>query len=135
MLDALLFFASVLRWIFAVAAWIVAIIHLKGCINGVMFSYANLEEKQQLQEEYDFVRINRHFGGSHYLSMAVWLTFSLFISMIEETAPYHWAIFVILCLITMVALFFNIFVSLTRRFCDQFRRNIAENQINPHMLQ
>ena len=126
MLDTLLFFVTgPLQWLIIAAVWAVAIIYLKG-VNWVSFSYRNPEEKQRLKEEYDFVRINRRFGGSLYLALAVWLTFGRFISMIEETAPYHWAIFVSLCLITMVALFFQIFVSLTRCFCDQFRRNIAK---------
>ncbi|MCL1986476.1 MAG: hypothetical protein FWG64_00685 [Firmicutes bacterium] len=132
MLDALLFFASVLRWIFAVAAWIVAIIHLKGCINGVMFSYANLEEKQQLQEEYDFVRINRHFGGSFYLSLALWLTFnalgSIFIANYAAN-PYYWLVYVILAIVWGVCLFRYIYVMITRRWCEQFRRTAQPEQI------
>ena len=131
MLDTLLFFVTgPLQWLIIAACWIVAIIYLKG-VDWVSFAYKNPEEKQQLKEEYDFVRINRHFGGSFYLSMAVWLTFSLFINVIEETALYHWLIFVILCLVWLACLFRYLLATVKRRGCDQFRLNITENQINP----
>ncbi|MCL1997195.1 MAG: hypothetical protein FWG65_00320 [Turicibacter sp.] len=73
-MEILMFFAQIISRLFLPAISLVfAIIFLKG-VNWVSFPYKNSEQKQRLQEKYDFVRINRHFVAPFFLSQAVWIS-------------------------------------------------------------
>ncbi|MCL1986480.1 MAG: hypothetical protein FWG64_00705 [Firmicutes bacterium] len=127
-MEILIFFAQVILPLLGAAVSLaLAVIFRKG-VNWVTLIYANPQEKQRLQEEYDFVRINQHFLGNLCLSFATWLTI-IALSSVFHASPYYWLVYVILCLVWLACFLRYIYVMLTKRHCEQFRRAATNEQI------
>ncbi|MCL1997307.1 MAG: hypothetical protein FWG65_00895 [Turicibacter sp.] len=128
-MEILMFFAQVIsRLLLPAVSLVFAVIFLKGN-NWVSFPHIGLEQKQRLQEEYDFVQINRHFIAPFFLLQAVWIGATQLTSLMNN--PLYWLTYGTLgvWVLWVVSISFYIYVMLTKRFCDRFRRTAQTEQI------
>ncbi|MCL1986479.1 MAG: hypothetical protein FWG64_00700 [Firmicutes bacterium] len=120
-MEILMFFANIvplLPLLGLIPTVILGIIFLKGC-NWVTFPYVGLKEKQRLQQEYDFVPINRLFGAILYLPQTVLLTVAFVTNMVN---PNLWWVSMLFMIPWAVGFALHTYIVQTKRFCDRFRR-------------